>query len=76
MLKITQNLDSKKATQKEEGMPVGIMKENKFIFSKFSSQTFDFYLDSNAFLNLIKEAGIKTVYKKKMTLLKKLITDQ
>ena len=70
------NHSEKKATQKEEGMPVGIMKENKFIFSKFSSQMFDFYIDSNAFLNLIKEAGIKTVYKKKMTLLKKLITDQ
>ena len=35
MLKITQNLDCKKATQKEEGMPVGIMKENNSFFPNF-----------------------------------------
>ena len=39
MLKILQNIDSKKATQQGD-IPVGIIKENKFTFFKFNFYLF------------------------------------
>ena len=39
MLKILQNIDSKKATQQGD-IPVGIIKENKFTFFKFNFYMF------------------------------------
>ena len=41
MLKIIENTDSKKATQHGD-IPVRIIKENKFIFSKVLSEIFNF----------------------------------
>ena len=50
MLKILQNIDSKKATQQGD-IPVRIIKENKFTFSKILSEMFNFYIDNNNFPN-------------------------
>ena len=50
MLKIIENIDPKKATQPGE-IPVRIIQENKFTFSKVLSKIFNFYIDSNTFLN-------------------------
>ena len=50
MLKIIENIDSKKATQHGD-IPVRIIKENKFIFSKVLSEIFNFYIDNNTFPN-------------------------
>ena len=63
MLKIIENIDSKKAT-KQGDIPVRIMKENKFTFSKVLSEIFNFYIDNNTFPNRLKEADIKPVCKK------------
>ena len=63
MFKILQNVDSKKATQQCD-MPVRIMQETKFTFSKNVSEMFNFYIDNNTFPNGLKEADIKPVYKK------------
>ena len=63
MLKIIENIDSKKATQHGD-IPVRIIKENKFIFSKVLSEIFNFYIDNNTFPNGLKKADIKLVYKK------------
>ena len=48
MLKNSQNLDSKKATQLGD-IPVRIIKENKFSFWKILSEMLNFYIDNNAF---------------------------
>ena len=50
MLKILQNIDSKKATQQGD-IPVRNMKESKFTFTKILSEMFDFYIDNNVFPN-------------------------
>ena len=50
MLKIIENIDSKKATQQGD-IPVRIVKENKFTFSKVLSEIFNFYIDNNTFPN-------------------------
>ena len=63
MLKIIENIDSKKATQQGD-IPVRIIKENKFTFSKVLSEIFNFYIDNNTFPNGLKKADIKPVYKK------------
>ena len=63
MLKIIENIDSKKAT-KQGDIPVRIMKENKFTFSKVLSEIFNFYIDNNTFPNGLKKADIIPVYKK------------
>ena len=63
MLKIIENIDSKKATQHGD-IPVRIIKENKFIFSKVLSEIFNFYIDNNTFPNGLKKADIIPVYKK------------
>ena len=63
MLKIIENIDSKKAT-KQRDIPVRIMKENKFTFSKVLSEIFNFYIDNNTFPNGLKKADIKSLYKK------------
>ena len=63
MLKIIENIDSKKATQHGD-IPVRIIKENKFIFSKVLSEIFNFYIDNNTFPNGLKMADINPVYKK------------
>ena len=63
MLKILQSIDSKKTTQQGD-IPVRIIKENKFIFSKILSEMFNFYIDNNTFPNRLKKADIKPVYKK------------
>ena len=63
MLKILQNIDSKKATQQCD-IPVRIIKENKFMFSKILSEMFHFYIDNNTFPNGLKKTDIKPVYKK------------
>ena len=63
MLQIIQNIDSKKATQQGD-IPVRIIKENKFTFSKISSERFNFYIDSNTFPNRLKKTDIKPAYKK------------
>ena len=63
MLNIFQNIDSKKATQQGD-IPVRIIKENKFTFSKILSEMFNFYIDDNTFPNGLKKADIKSVYKK------------
>ena len=41
-----------------------IIKENKFAFSQFLSEVFDFYIDTNAFPYGLKKAGINPVNKK------------
>ena len=41
MLKIIENIDSKKATQQGD-IPVNIIKENKLTFSKVLSEIFNF----------------------------------
>ena len=63
MLKIFQNIDSKKTTQQAD-VPVRIIKESKFTFSKVLSEMFNFYSDNNTFPNGLKKADIKPVYKK------------
>ena len=63
MLKIIENTDSKKATQHGD-IPVRIIKENKFIFSKVLSEIFNFYIDNNTFPNDLKKADIIPIYKK------------
>ena len=63
MFKILQNVDSKKATQQCD-MPVRIMQETKFTFSKNVSEMFNFYIDNNTFPNGLKKADIKPMYKK------------
>ena len=63
MLKIIENIDCKKAFQQGD-IPVRIIKENKFTFSKVLSQIFNFYIDNNTFPNALKKADIKPVYKK------------
>ena len=63
MLKIVENIDSKKATQHGD-IPVRIIKENKFIFSKVLSEIFNFYIDNNTFPNGLKKADIIPIYKK------------
>ena len=73
MLKILQNIDSKKATQQCD-IPVRIIKENKFMFSKILSEMFHFYIDNNTFPNGLKKTDIK-LFIRKMILLKKLIID-
>ena len=50
MLKIIENNDSKKATQQGD-IPVRIIKENKFNFSKVLSEIFNFYIDNNTLPN-------------------------
>ena len=50
MLKIIENIDSKKATQQGD-IPVRIIKENKFNFSKVLSEIFNFYIDNNTLPN-------------------------
>ena len=50
MLKIIENIDSKRATQQGD-IPVKIIKENKFTFSKILSEMFNFYIDNNNFPN-------------------------
>ena len=64
MLKIIENIGSKKATQQAD-IPVRIIKENKFTFSKVLFEIFfNFYIDNNTFPNGLKKADIKPVYKK------------
>ena len=63
MLKIIENIDSKKATQQGD-IPVKIIKENNFTFSKVLSEVFNFYIDNNTFPNGLKKVDIKPVYKK------------
>ena len=63
MLKIIENIDSKKAAQ-HGNIPVRIIKENKFIFPKVLSEIFNFYIDNNTFPNGLKKADINPVYKK------------
>ena len=46
MLTILQNISCKKAAR-QGGIPVGIIKECKFVFSQFISQMFNFYIDNN-----------------------------
>ena len=63
MLKILQDIDSYKATPQGD-IPVRIIKENKFTFSKILSEMFNFQIDNNTFLDVLKKADIKPVYKK------------
>ena len=63
MLKIIENINSKKATQQGD-IPVRIIKENKFPFSKVLSEIFNFYIGNNTFPNGLKKADCKPVYKK------------
>ena len=63
MLKIIENIDSKKATQHGD-IPVRMIKENKFIFSKVLSEIFNFYIDNNTFSNGLKKANINPIHKK------------
>ena len=63
MLKIIENIDSKKATQQGD-IPIRIIKENKFTFSNVLSEIFNFYIDNNTFCNGLKKADIKPAYKK------------
>ena len=48
MLKVLQNIDFRKATQQGD-IPVRIIKENKFTFSKMLSEMLNFYIDNNTF---------------------------
>ena len=63
MLTILQNIDPKKATHQGD-IPVRIIDENKFTFSKISSEMFNFYMDNNTFPNRLKKADIEPVNKK------------
>ena len=63
MFKTLQNIDSKNATLQGD-IPVRIMKETKFTFSKHFSEIFNFDIDNNTSLNDLKKADIKPVYKK------------
>lgn len=58
----------------QEDILVGIIMENKFIFSKILFKMFNFHIDNNRFASGLEEADIKSV--KTMTALIKLITDQ
>ena len=44
-------------------MPVKIIKENKFTFSKLLSKMFNLYIDNISFPNGLKKADIKPVYR-------------
>ena len=48
MLKILQDVDSKKGIQQGD-TPVRIIKENKFTFSKILLEVFNFYIGNNSF---------------------------
>ena len=63
MLKILQNIDFKEATQQGD-IPVRIIKENKFTFSKMLSEMFNIYINNSTFSNGLKKADNKPVYKK------------
>ena len=60
ILKIIENIDSKKAAQQGD-IPVRSIKENKSTFSKVLSEIFNFYIDNNTFPNGLKKADIKPV---------------
>ena len=62
MLKILQNVDSKKVTQ-QNNIPVRITKENKLTFSNILSEMFNFYMN-NTFPNGFKNNDIQPVHKK------------
>lgn len=47
----------------QEDILVGIIMENKFIFSKVLSKMFNFHIDNNRFASGLKEADIKSVCK-------------
>ena len=63
MLKIIQNFESETAAQPGDIL-VRIINKNKFVFSKFISQIFNFFIDNDAIPNGLKKFDIKTVYKK------------
>ena len=54
MLKSLQNIASKKATQQGD-IPVRIIKENKFTFSKVLPEMFNVYIDNNTFPNRLND---------------------
>ena len=70
---ILQNIDSEKATQQDD-IPVRIIKENKYTFSKILSEMFNFYIDNDIFPNGLKKVDIRLLIRK-MILLIKLIID-
>ena len=72
MLKIIENIDSKKATQQGD-ISVRIIKENKFTFSKVLSKIFNLYIDSNTFPNGLKKADINVFIRKMIFLIKLII---
>ena len=63
MLKIIQNIDSKKASQ-QINAPVRIMRENKFTFSNILSEMVNFYIDNNTFPNGLQKRDIKSEFVK------------
>ena len=70
ILKIIQNLHSKKTTRQGD-IPVRITKENKFVFSKLCLKSLIFVLTIMDFKKLTL-----SLFTRRIKLLKKLITDQ
>ena len=61
MLKILKNIDSKKTTQLGD-IPIRIIKEIKFTFSKILSKMFNFYIDSNTFPNGLNDTDREKMF--------------
>ena len=73
MLKISENIDPKSATQQGD-IPARIIKENKLTFSKILSEMFNFYIYNNTFPNGFKKVKL-SLFIRKMILLIKLSID-
>lgn len=61
ILKIIQNLDSRRAIQHVDKVLVRMIKKNNF----FKSQMFYFYIDNKDFRNYLKKLFFETVHKKR-----------
>ena len=72
MLKILQNVDSKKVTQQND-IPVRITKESKLTFSNILSEMFNFYMNNTSQMDL--RTMIFSLFIRKMILLIKQVID-
>ena len=61
--KITNNLDTSKATQQGD-IPTKVIKDNKDLFSYFISASFNNAVNKGVFPDELKHADIKPIYKK------------
>ena len=61
--KITNDLDTSKATQQDD-TPTKIIKDNKDLFSNFTSASFNNAVSKGVFPDELKQADIKPIYEK------------